>query len=321
MLVAMRAHSARPLPIPKCGSAVAATLPAPPAALSPIYMDVVRRESMAVTTLIGNFLGGNLAAAVSARERNNSRAISRDQAPATTFDTNSCGFEQNPAIQPDASNSVRLLAGPDLRLAQRTVTPHSPVSSDTSGHSSIGGSSRQSTRPRVSKCSTACSAHRKQPAIYWCARGGDRQIDRFLLRVDILRNSRTVSRRPSRVREKQTMPLSKNGGSFTELSFHVGVTFSGDIHWTWFQISGRSKFPFQGYRNRSLSFLHKVRICYPRASVAAARSQAAAALSSGELSYDSPGSRCLDASPSNQWDAPFPWNGLLLLGWALRGTL
>ena len=84
MLVAMRAHSARPLPIPKCSSAVAATLPAPPAALSPVYTDVVRRESMAVTTLIGNFVGANLAAAVSARERNDSRAISRDQAAATT---------------------------------------------------------------------------------------------------------------------------------------------------------------------------------------------------------------------------------------------
>jgi hypothetical protein len=79
----MLVHSARPLSIPECSSAVAATLPAPPAALSPVYMDVVRRESMAVTTLIGNFVGGNLAAAVSARERNASRAISRDQAPAT----------------------------------------------------------------------------------------------------------------------------------------------------------------------------------------------------------------------------------------------
>src|SRR5271169_2958815 len=85
MLVAMRAHSARPLPIPKCSSAVAATLSAPPAALSPVYTDVVRRESMAVNTLIGNFVGGNLAAAVSARERSDSRAISRDQAPATTL--------------------------------------------------------------------------------------------------------------------------------------------------------------------------------------------------------------------------------------------
>ena len=36
---------------------------------------------MAVTTLIGNFVGGNLAAAVSAREWNDSRAISREQAP------------------------------------------------------------------------------------------------------------------------------------------------------------------------------------------------------------------------------------------------
>ena len=41
---------------------------------------------------------------------------------------------------------------------------------------------------------------------YWCVREGDRQFDRFSLRVDILRNSRTVSRRPSRAREKQTMP-------------------------------------------------------------------------------------------------------------------
>jgi hypothetical protein len=82
MLVAMRVHSARTLPIPKCSSAVAATLPAPPAPLSPVYTDVVRRESMAVTNLIGNFVGGNLAAAIGALERNDSRAISRDQAPA-----------------------------------------------------------------------------------------------------------------------------------------------------------------------------------------------------------------------------------------------
>ena len=85
----MRVHSARPLPIPKRSSAVAATMPAPPAALSPVYADVVRCEPMAVTTLIGNFVGGSLAAAVSARERNDSRAISRHQAPATTF----CGAE------------------------------------------------------------------------------------------------------------------------------------------------------------------------------------------------------------------------------------
>jgi hypothetical protein len=85
MLVAMRVHSARPLSIPRCGSAVAATLPAPPAALSPVYRDVVRRESMAVTTLIGNFVGGNLAAAFSAREWNDSRAISWGQPPATNL--------------------------------------------------------------------------------------------------------------------------------------------------------------------------------------------------------------------------------------------
>ena len=40
ILVAMRAQSARPLPIPKFSSAVATTLPALPAALSPVYTDV-----------------------------------------------------------------------------------------------------------------------------------------------------------------------------------------------------------------------------------------------------------------------------------------
>jgi len=82
--VAMRARSARPLPNPKCGSAVAATLATPPAPLSPVYTDVVRRESMAVTVLIGNFVAGYRATAVRARERNGSRAFNRDQAPATT---------------------------------------------------------------------------------------------------------------------------------------------------------------------------------------------------------------------------------------------
>jgi hypothetical protein len=51
---------------------------------SPVYTDVVRRESMAVTVLIGNFVAGYRATAVRARERNGSRAFNRDQAPATT---------------------------------------------------------------------------------------------------------------------------------------------------------------------------------------------------------------------------------------------
>jgi len=38
---------------------------------------------MAVTTVLGNLDAGNLAAAVSARERNNERVISRNRAPAT----------------------------------------------------------------------------------------------------------------------------------------------------------------------------------------------------------------------------------------------
>jgi len=85
MLVAMRAHSTRPLSIPKCSSAVAATLLAPPAALSLVYTDVVWRQSMAISTAVGNLDGGALAAAVTARQRNHSRAISRNQAPATNL--------------------------------------------------------------------------------------------------------------------------------------------------------------------------------------------------------------------------------------------
>ena len=71
--------------IPKCTSAVAATLPAPPAALSPVYTDVVRRESMAFTTLIGNFVEGNLSAAVSAENGTIVVLLVEDQAPATIY--------------------------------------------------------------------------------------------------------------------------------------------------------------------------------------------------------------------------------------------
>jgi len=41
MLLTMRAHSACPLPIPECRSAVVTTLPAPPSALALVYSDVV----------------------------------------------------------------------------------------------------------------------------------------------------------------------------------------------------------------------------------------------------------------------------------------
>jgi len=83
MLVTMRAHSAGPLPIPKCRSAVVTTLPAPPSALPLVYSDISNCQPMAVTTVVGNLDAGNLAAAVSARERNDERAISRNRAPAT----------------------------------------------------------------------------------------------------------------------------------------------------------------------------------------------------------------------------------------------
>src|SRR6266446_1747237 len=83
MLLAMRAHSACPLPIPKCRSTVVTTLPAPPSALPLVYSDISNCQPMAVTTVVGNLDAGNLAAAVSARERNDERAIGRNRAPAT----------------------------------------------------------------------------------------------------------------------------------------------------------------------------------------------------------------------------------------------
>src|SRR6266480_611102 len=83
MLLTMRAHSACPLPIPKCRSAVVTTLPAPPSALPLVYSHISNCQPMAVTTVVGNLDAGNLAAAVRAREWNDRRAISRDRAPAT----------------------------------------------------------------------------------------------------------------------------------------------------------------------------------------------------------------------------------------------
>lgn len=84
MLVAMRAHSPTPLPIPECSSAVATTPPTAPSVFKLVYSEVIRCERVPVTTVIGNLDGGTLAAAVSARERNNSRTIDRNHAPATT---------------------------------------------------------------------------------------------------------------------------------------------------------------------------------------------------------------------------------------------
>src|SRR5437762_1523185 len=77
MLLTMRAPSACPLPIPKCRSAVVTTPSAAPAAFTMVYSDVSNCQPMAVTTVIGNLDAGTLAAAVSARERNDEPAISR----------------------------------------------------------------------------------------------------------------------------------------------------------------------------------------------------------------------------------------------------
>jgi hypothetical protein len=52
MLMMKRAHSARPLPIPKCSCAVGTTLPAPPSAIPLLYSNVVWGKSMAVSTVV-----------------------------------------------------------------------------------------------------------------------------------------------------------------------------------------------------------------------------------------------------------------------------
>jgi hypothetical protein len=127
----MLVHLARPWPIPKCSSAVAATLPAPPAALSPVNTDDVRRESMAVTTLIGNSVGANLAAAVTARERNDSRAISRDHAPATTCNglhryAPGCNVRE-PAGRPLSGRRSRLSYSSPVRLLFPSLAVRSRV--------------------------------------------------------------------------------------------------------------------------------------------------------------------------------------------------
>ncbi len=69
--------------MPKCSGAVATTLSAAPAPLVLLYTKVVWCERVPVTTVVWNLEGGNLVAAVSARERNDDRAISRNRAPAT----------------------------------------------------------------------------------------------------------------------------------------------------------------------------------------------------------------------------------------------
>src|SRR5256885_12332910 len=83
LLATMRANSARPSPIPECSGACAGTLPTAPPALTLVYPDIVRCERVAVAAVVWNLDGGNLAAAVSARERNDERVISRNRAPAT----------------------------------------------------------------------------------------------------------------------------------------------------------------------------------------------------------------------------------------------
>src|SRR5436190_23348729 len=105
--------------MPKCSGAVATTLSAAPVPLVLLYTKVVWCERVPVTTVVWNLEGGNLAAAVSARERNDDRAISRNRAPATNL--------QSPKAHLDRP-ARGALTGPPLREDSRGSQPRSPRS-------------------------------------------------------------------------------------------------------------------------------------------------------------------------------------------------
>ena len=71
--------------MPERSSTLATTLPAAPAPFVLVYPNIVWCERVPLATLVRNLDGGNFAAAFNAREHNHSRAINRNQAPATTF--------------------------------------------------------------------------------------------------------------------------------------------------------------------------------------------------------------------------------------------
>src|SRR3982075_3444290 len=87
-----------------CSRALASTLPAAPASFAQVYPQVVRRERVPVTTVVWNLGGGYLAAAVSARELNHGRAISRKHAPATTLFAEPPAARANCVARRSASN-------------------------------------------------------------------------------------------------------------------------------------------------------------------------------------------------------------------------
>jgi hypothetical protein len=83
-ILGMKGNSDHPwVPIPECRGALATTLSAAPAAVVLVYPDIVWTERVPVAIAVWNLNGGTLAAAISARERNHSRAISRKRARAT----------------------------------------------------------------------------------------------------------------------------------------------------------------------------------------------------------------------------------------------
>ena len=80
----MKGNSDHPsVATPEFSSALATTLSAAPAAFALVYRDIVRGERVPVTTAIRNLNDDILAAAISARERDHGRAITRKHALAT----------------------------------------------------------------------------------------------------------------------------------------------------------------------------------------------------------------------------------------------
>jgi len=84
IVLAMKGNSDHPsVATPEFSSALATTLSAAPAAFALVYRDIVRGERVPVTTAIWNLNDDILAAAISARERDHGRAITRKHAPDT----------------------------------------------------------------------------------------------------------------------------------------------------------------------------------------------------------------------------------------------
>jgi hypothetical protein len=182
ILLAMKGDSDHPLvPIPECCTPLATTPSAAPAAFALVYPDIVWYERVPVATAVWNLNGGILAAAISTRQRNHSRAISRKHAPATIISAfgNSAW---RPSVywahrnRPDSSGSS-LMRSP--KIPRNSSRPHSEsrirtVSSRSSIPKKRFGTLGITTVGDTSVCSCAaraqvrpCWAGRYKPRSPW----------------------------------------------------------------------------------------------------------------------------------------------------------